>query len=87
MNVDFKFADLLKLDKFITPSVMTVVYWIFLVLSILSGITILATVNGLMGLVTIILAPVYVRVGCEMIVLLFKIHTVLCEIRDQRKPG
>jgi len=86
MGTDFKFTDLLKLDKFITPMIMTVVYWILLAIAILSGIVVLAN-NGLLGLVTIILAPIYVRMLCEMIVLFFKIHSVLCEIRDQRKLG
>jgi len=87
MSTDFKFTDLLKLDKFITPMIMTVVYWILLATAILTGIAVLVTANGLAGLMTIILAPIYVRVLCEMVVLFFKIHSVLCEIRDQRKPG
>jgi len=86
MKSDFTFADLLTLNKFITPTIITVVYWILMVISILCGVVVLAT-NGLIGVLIIVLAPLYVRMICEMVILWYRIHGVLCEIRDQRKES
>jgi len=87
MKTGFNFSDLLTLDKFITPTIITVVYWIFLVMAIVWGVVLITFSSVIVGLLTIILAPIYVRVFCEITVLFFKIHGVLCEIRDQRKVG
>jgi len=86
MKPDFTFADLLTLNKFITPTIMTVVYWILMAIAIVSGLSIL-TQSVFLGILTVIFAPLYVRLVCEVLVLMFKIHGVLCEIRDQGKAS
>jgi len=85
MQSDFSFKDLLTLNKFITPMIMTVVYWILMVVAIVVSLGLLFSGGVIQGIFSLILAPIYVRVICEVMILLFKIHGVLCEIRDQRQ--
>jgi len=85
MKLDFTFKDLLTLNKFITPVIMTVVYWILMVIAIVASLAMLFSGAVIQGILALILAPIYVRVLCELMILLFKIHGVLCEIRDQRQ--
>jgi len=87
MKPDFTFKDLLTLNKFITPVIMTVVYWILMVIAIVVSLVVLFSGSVLQGILALILAPLYVRVLCELMILLFKIHGVLCEIRDQRQAA
>jgi len=81
---DFSFKDVLTLNKFVTPVIMTVIYWILVVVAILTGLM-LMTQSFFAGLLTVILAPLYVRILSEVMVLAFKVYGVLCEIRDQNK--
>ena len=78
----------LSFDKMITPSVIKVVYWIGIVVIIISGI-----VGAFVGMKENALAPLgailYVIVGlfvlrvyCELIMLWFKIHEDLVGIRQ-----
>jgi len=87
MKSGFNFKDLLTLNQFITPAIMTVVYWILMVIAIVVSLVVLFSGSVLQGLFALVLAPLYVRVLCEVMVLLFKIHGVLCEIRDQRQSS
>jgi len=84
MKSNFTFKDLLTLNKFITPTIMTVIYWILMVVAIVVSLTLLFSGSVIQGILALILAPLYVRVICEMMILMFKVHGVLCEIRDQK---
>jgi len=87
MKPGFTFKDLLTLNKFITPTIMTVVYWVLMVVAIVVSLVMLFSGSVIQGIFSLILAPIYVRVLCEVMILLFKIHGVLCEIRDQRQAS
>jgi len=87
MKSDFTFADVLTLKKFITPTILTVIYWILLVVAIGFGLVTIFSGSVIGGIFALVLAPIYVRIFCELMVLAFRIHDVLCEIRDQRKAS
>jgi hypothetical protein len=78
----------LSFDKFITPTVIKVVYWIGIVGVIISGIawgfagsqySSFAWLGALLG---IVLGLFLWRVYCELIMLWFKIHDELSGIRQ-----
>ena len=83
--------DLLAFRKMITPTVIQVVFWIGVVICVLAGIIgIISGVAGtrgggaqvLGGLLTLILGPLFVRIYCELLIIIFRIHDRLTEIRD-----
>jgi hypothetical protein len=78
--------DLLGFDKMFTPRVITIIYWILLGLVVLSGLITLFTsgMNGIwMGPVIIVFGTLGVRIYCELLILFFKIHEELQEIRKK----
>lgn len=79
----------LTFKKMITPLVIEVFFWILSVVCIIMGVIAIASgqgVNGaITGLVLIFLGPLMVRIWCELIILLFRVYDVLCEIRDKGK--
>lgn len=79
----------LTFRKMITPLVIEVIFWILVVLCVILGVIAIASgqgVNGaITGLVLIFLGPLFVRMYCELTILLFRVYDVLCEIRDKGK--
>jgi hypothetical protein len=82
-------SDFWKFKKFITPVVIQIIFWIGIVLCIISGIIGIvrgATANYgggsmvLLGVFTIILGPLFVRVYCEILIIIFQIFDVLKQI-------
>jgi len=91
----FKPADFLKLDNFLAPTLILVFYWIAMVLTIIgclinigSGLVMMTHdfVSGLgwfvLGLISLVLSPLLVRVLFESLIVFFKIHEHLRHIRD-----
>jgi hypothetical protein len=86
------FGEFLAFRRMVTPVVIQVIFWIGVVVCVLSGLgqlffglrvmSIFAIVSALF---TIIAGPLLVRVWCELIILLFRIYDTLQEIKDQRK--
>lgn len=84
--------EYLSFRKFIVPAIITVIFWIGVVVSVIAGIVmVLAGASRdyggggamvLMGLAYIILGPLVVRIYCELIILGFRIYDTLVEIRN-----
>lgn len=81
------FKDLFFFNKMITPKIITIVYWISLILIAISGLVIIFSSlflfrysfgTGLMGIIsgilTIIVGSVFTRIGYELISILFNIN-------------
>jgi hypothetical protein len=90
------FAELLQWDRFITPSVIRVFYWLCLVLVSLAGLSLILTALGMLainmiaGLLLLIGAMVFtlagiifVRILCELVMVIFRINEHLGAIRDR----
>jgi hypothetical protein len=80
--------DLLTFEKFLTPQIIKVVYWLALILIIVLGIkTVIQAISidsatGLLvGVLFIVVGPIYIRVLCESILALFRIVSELSAIR------
>jgi hypothetical protein len=90
------FAELLQWDRFITPSIIRVFYWVALGLTLLAGLSLIFTALGMMainffaGLFLLIAAmlfilagTLFVRILCELVMVLFRINEHLGAIRDR----
>jgi len=97
----FKPADFLKLDNFLAPTLILIFYWITMVVVVLWSlfqigvglITLLDSfLTGLgllvLGLFSLVLSPLFVRLMFEQMIVLFKIHDHLRDLRDHSvKPA
>ena len=85
--------DLLTFNKLITPTVIKIVYWIAIIFALISGaINIVHGINQdsavmlIVGVVTLVAGPIYVRVMCEIILIAFKLLSELQAIRRTLAP-
>jgi hypothetical protein len=87
---------LLQWDRFITPSIIRVFYWLSLTLTALAGLSLILTalammaVNLLAGLLMLVASMVFilagiifVRIVCELVMVVFRINEHLGAIRDR----
>lgn len=75
--------DLISFDKLITPQYVRVLFWMGVVGSALTGLGMIAT-GGFgvpFGLAVLVVGPVLTRVGCELLVLVFKVVDWIAEIK------
>ena len=92
----FEFRDLFQWDRFITPTIIKVFYWLVIVLIVLSGLS--GVFSGLAsmavspfgGFITILLSLagvlvgiMFSRIAAECILIVFRINEHLGAIRDQ----
>lgn len=78
--------DVFFFDSMLTPKIITFVYWLMLLGSLLSGLgTMFADYGGgiLAGLGIIIGGAIASRIWCELMIVLFKIHANLQKIADK----
>jgi hypothetical protein len=77
--------EFLSFRKMITPVIIQVLFWIGVAVCVISG---LATMVGgdrvIPGLLMLLLGPIAVRVYCELLILLFRIHDAVDEIRRSK---
>ncbi len=82
--------SVLFFDAMLTPKIITVVYWLLLLGVVVSGISMMSGgysgfsfSSFLMGLGIIISGGVGVRIFCELLIVLFKIHENSKKIADK----
>ncbi|EAC1992465.1 TPA: DUF4282 domain-containing protein [Escherichia coli] len=71
----------LEFDEMITPKIIKVIYWIFLVITIVGGV-IGMFANFFAGFIGLVFGVIGLRVGCEMVILMFNIYKQLKKIAD-----
>ena len=76
--------DFLKFKKMLTPIIIQVLFWVGIVLCVLSGLVQIAR-GGAVGIVVLLIGPIAVRVYCEVLIVLFTISDTLTEIRDNTR--
>ena len=75
------------LNKFYTPKIINVIYWVSAVLYILAGLFLV--IDGydaeerLQGLFLFVFGPVLARVMAELTVVSFRIYDKVCKIADK----
>lgn len=70
-------------DNMITPTIIKILFWIGVGASLLTGLIIMFAGGFavILGLIWLVLGPVLVRVYCELLIVIFKIHESLVAIR------
>ncbi len=78
--------DLLSFNRMITPVFIHVIYWIGIVAVILTGLAVVAGGGSILkGLLAAVLGLIVVRVGCEVLIVLFRINDNLAAIRNSKQ--
>lgn len=81
----------LNFDKFVTPSLVAIIYWLGLICVLVAGLGMIFTAFSvfggglkqvLTGILFIVFGALMVRIFCEAIMLSFRIYGRLTEIRD-----
>ncbi|EKP4642212.1 TPA: DUF4282 domain-containing protein [Escherichia coli] len=75
------FRQWLDFDEMITPKIIKVIYWVFLFITVVGGI-IGMFANFFAGLIGLVFGVIGLRVGCEMVILMFNIYKQLKKIAD-----
>lgn len=88
--------DLFQWDRFITPTVIKIFYWLAIVLAVLYGLSGIFTglaamaINPfggfllvLLSIVGVVAGVIFARVGAEFVLIVFRINEHLGAIRDQ----
>lgn len=78
--------DVLFFDKMLTPQVITVVYWVLLVVVVIGGIGTMFVQSFIAGIIGIILGLLFARIWCELLIVLFKMNDALQAIRNREAP-
>lgn len=83
----------LNFDRMITPAIIKVIFWIGVALTVIAGLIqffagIASPYGGgiqvASGLMTIIIGPLFTRIYCELLIVLFKMHEALQQIKDKQ---
>lgn len=81
----------LKFERMITPVFIQIMFWIGFLASILSGFAMIGFgiisdsggfLNVLAGLAMMLIGPLIVRIYCEMLIVIFKMHGSLIDIKN-----
>ncbi|MGV8026206.1 MAG: DUF4282 domain-containing protein [Anaerolineaceae bacterium] len=86
--------DFLNFQKLITPSIIKTLFWILSALCFVAGIVLIATSFGdygsgaptfLIGLCIALLGPIFSRIICEIIFVIFQIHENTLSLKPAKK--
>src|SRR5580658_1447244 len=75
--------DFLAFRKFITPIFIQIIFWIGVVVYVIAGIAVM-TQGGpavLMGILVLLIGPIFWRIWCELLMVIFQIYGELVRIR------
>ena len=77
--------DVLFFDSMLTPKIITFVYWLLLLAVVISGLGAMFTAYGgfWQGLGILVFGSIGVRIWCELLIVLFKIHENLKKLAEK----
>ena len=79
--------SLLSFDSFITPRVITIIYWLSLFAVLVGGISVMFSGMGaagfFAGLMVMVFGAISVRVYCELIMVIFRNNKYLKTISEK----
>ena len=92
----FDLRDLFQWERFITPSIIKVFYWLAVIMAVLAGLQAIFAGLGLLfaspiagviaiigGLLVAVIGIIFARIGAEFILIVFRINEHLGAIRSQ----
>lgn len=81
--------DMWLFDTMITPKIITVIYWLLLVVAVLAGVGAMFTgyygftfATFMVGVMAIVGGAIGARIWCELLIVMFKIHENLKKLAD-----
>lgn len=80
--------DFLTFDSFITPKIITIIYWINIAIFALGGVASILqfSIMGIIsGAILIVVGILFARIGCELMLIAFNIHDQLKSINENTK--
>jgi hypothetical protein len=91
INTNSLLTEFVTFDKMITPLLIKIIFWlgvgvtaIMAILLIISGAS--SPYGGgaqvIIGLILLVLGPLFVRVYCELLIIMFKIHEAINSINS-----
>jgi hypothetical protein len=84
--------DFISFDKMITPALIKIIFWLGVGVSALMGLILIISGAGsrygggaqvVMGLIVLVLGPLFTRIYCELLIVIFKIHESLISINNK----
>lgn len=76
--------NILFFESMLTPKIITLIYWLLLLIAVISGLTEMgggyagpSFTSIVMGLITIVIGAIAARLFCELIIVVFRIHDYL----------
>ena len=95
----FQFGDLFQWERFITPSIIKIFYWLALAIAVLTGLQglvgglmamVLNPIGGILLMVGAVLMTfagiILARIAAEFVLIVFRINEHLGAIRNQGEP-
>jgi hypothetical protein len=74
--------EFLSFRKMITPLLIQVIFWVFILFTVVGAFIWMFTLSFWLGLVYLILGPLLVRIYCELLILFFRMYEELTSIRQ-----
>ncbi|MFW5999771.1 MAG: DUF4282 domain-containing protein [Halanaerobiaceae bacterium] len=88
---------IINFDKMITPSIIKILFWIGIAVSIIGGLIMIVQgataeyggggIQVLIGIFTLILGPISTRIYCELLIVMFKINDKLSKIEENTEEN
>jgi hypothetical protein len=75
--------SVLFFDDMLTPKIITVIYWLGLISVIFGAVMMIFTGNFFKGLGLLVFGAIGVRVWCELLIVMFKIHENIKRLADK----
>ena len=85
-------GNFLKFKKMVTPTIIQIMFWLGLVYVLWTGVaavkqSLAFDASPITGILTIILGPLFLRIYCELLIVIFKINDTLTETQDLLKES
>ena len=78
--------EFLNFRQFITPVIIQILFWIGVAFCVIVGLVTMGNPSSggvIGGLALIIFGPIFVRIYCELLILIFKIYERLASLDDK----
>jgi hypothetical protein len=95
----FEFRDLFQWERFITPSIIKIFYWLALAMAVLGGLQglfaglammLVNPISGILmmvgGVLVAFIGVIFARIAAEFVLIVFRINEHLGAIRTQGEP-
>lgn len=79
------FNEFISFDKMLTPTLIKILFWIGVAISVLFGLSLMfeGDFAVILGLLVIIVGPLITRIYCELLIVFFKIHESLTNLNKK----